>query len=318
MSESLHVVFGTGPVGIWTARALLEMGRRVRAVNRSGKRPDLMPADAEVVAADASNLQQAVEAARGADAVYQALNPPYHKWAEMFPPLQRAVMDAARAAGARYVSIDNLYGYGPVSGTLAERTPQQPNTKKGRLRLAMTREVLAAHERGDLRVAVLQSSDYYGPGVRLSQFGERTFPPLLAGKAADVAGSADLPHSYAYIEDVGRAAAVLGTRDEALGRVWFAPHAPAVTQRAMIEEACRQLGVAPRIRVIGPMMMRLAGLFVPAARESVEMLYQFMEPFTVSSAAIESAFGLEPTPVAEGIRRTLQWYRKEYPVASSQ
>jgi nucleoside-diphosphate-sugar epimerase len=175
----------------------------------------------------------------------------------------------------------------------------------------MTREVLDAHARGDVRAAILQSSDYYGPGVRLSQFGERTFRPMLAGKPADVTGRPDLPHSYAYIEDVGRAAAVLGTRDEALGRVWFAPHAPALTQRAMVEEASRQLGMKPRIRVIGPMMMRMAGLFVPAARESVEMLYQYTAPWVVSSAAIESAFGLTPTPATEGLRRTIDWWRTQ-------
>ena len=309
MSSEFHVIFGTGPVGIWTARALIESGHAVHAVNRSGKRPGLMPADVEIVAADVSDARQAADAARGAAVVYQALNPPYDKWSELFPPLQRAALEAARAAGARYVSIDNLYGYGPVSGTLTERTPQQPNTKKGRLRAAMTREVLEAHACGDVRAAVLQSSDYYGPGVTMSQFGVRTFPPMLAGKPADVTGCADAPHSYAYIEDVGRAAAVLGTRVEAPGRVWFAPHAGAATQQAMVEEACRQLGIPPRVHVISPLMMRLAGLFIPAARESVEMLYLYTGPFVVSSSAIESAFGLKPTPIAEGLTRTIEWWR---------
>jgi nucleoside-diphosphate-sugar epimerase len=311
MAATLHVILGTGPVGVWTARALREMGHEVRAVNRSGRRPGLMPEDVGIVAADVSDARQAIDAARGAAVVYQALNPPYDKWPELFPPLQRAALEAARAAGARYVSIDNLYGYGRFGGTLTERAAPNPNTRKGRLRAAMTRDVLDAHARGDVRAAILQSADYYGPGVTASQFGARTFPPMLAGKPADIAGSASMPHSYAYIEDVGRAAAVLGTRDEALGRLWFAPHAPAVTQRAMVEEACRQLGVPPRIRVISPFMMRLAGLFVPAARESVEMLYQFTEPFIVSSAAIESAFGLKPTPIAEGLKRTIEWWKRE-------
>jgi len=316
MNTGLNVIFGTGPVGIWTARALRESGQQLRAVNRTGKRPGLMPADVEIIAADLADPIQAVDAAQGAAVVYQALNPPYDRWPELFPSLQRTAMAAARAAGARYVSIDNLYGYGRAAGTLTEESLQQPISKKGRLRSAMTREVLDAHEGGELRAAILQSSDYYGPGVRVSQFGERTFGPMLAGKAADVSGSADLPHSYAYIEDVGRAAAVLGTRDEALGRVWFAPHAPAATQRAMVEEACRQLGIAPRIRVISPLMMRLAGLFVLAARESVEMLYQFTEPFVVSSAAIETAFGLMPTPMAEGLGRTIEWWKTEAAVSS--
>lgn len=317
MSGGLHLIFGTGPAGIWTARALREMGHDVRAVNRTGHRPGLLPADVQVVAADASDARQAIDAARGAAVVYQVLNPPYDKWVEQFPPLQRAVMEAAKAAGARYVSIDNLYGYGPAQGPLTEEARPQPNSKKGRLRLAMTQDVLEAHARGDLSAAILQSSDYYGPGVTQSQFGERTFKPLLAGRPSDVVGNADLPHSYAYIEDVGRAAAVLGTRAEAPGRVWFAPHAPAVTQRAMVEAACRHRGIPPRIRVISPLMMRLAGLFIVGARESVEMLYQYTAPWVVSSAAIESTFGLTPTPIDEGLKRTVDWWREPRPTAAA-
>ena len=46
-----HVIFGTGPVGCWTARALRAMDIPVRAINRSGKRPDLMPENVEMMAA---------------------------------------------------------------------------------------------------------------------------------------------------------------------------------------------------------------------------------------------------------------------------
>jgi len=312
MATDLHVILGTGPVSCWTATHLRQRGLRVRAVNRSGRRPDLMPAEVEIVAADVADQRQAIDACQGADVVYQALNPPYHQWAERFPALQASAMTAAETAGARYVSIDNLYGYGRVIGPISERTPMNPHTRKGRLRAAMTLEVLDAHASGRLRATILQSADYYGPGVTMSQFGERTFPPLLEGKPADVAGSANLRHAYAYIEDVGRAAAALGTCDDALGRVWIAPHAPAVTQREMVNEMARELGTTPRIRVISPLMMRLAGLFVPAAKESVEMLYQFTEPFEVDASAIERELGLAPTPLAEGLRRTLDWYRTRH------
>lgn len=106
MTPNLHVIFGTGPVGCWTARALRGQGKQVRAVNRSGARPDLMPADVEIVKADASDPVQAREAAKGAGVVYQALNPPYHLWNEFFPGLQTSVLGAAMAEDARYVSID--------------------------------------------------------------------------------------------------------------------------------------------------------------------------------------------------------------------
>ena len=107
MPTELDVIFGTGPVGCWTARALCRQGRAVRAVNRNGVRPDLMPADVQMVKADAADPTQARVATNGASAVYQALNPPYHLWHEFFPGLQASVLAAAKDANARYVSIEN-------------------------------------------------------------------------------------------------------------------------------------------------------------------------------------------------------------------
>ena len=49
-----HVIFGTGPVGTTLADELLERGKQVRLINRSGQ----VPAGAELVAVDASKLEQ--------------------------------------------------------------------------------------------------------------------------------------------------------------------------------------------------------------------------------------------------------------------
>ena len=309
MGSDLHVVLGTGPVGSWIARTLAERGYAVRVVNRSGKRTEFVPAEVEIVSADLSDAQQAIEAASGAAVLYQALNPPYDKWHELFPGLQRSALAAAKATGARYVSIDNLYMYDSSAGPITEQTRVAPASKKGELRRRMAEEVLAAHERGDVRAAILRSSDYYGPGVTGSALGDRVFPPILAGKAGEVLGGLDIPHSYAYIEDVARAAVELGTRDEALGRVWIAPHAPAPTQRQVLERVFDLAGRAPKYTTVTPFKMRLAGLFIPGAREMVEMMYEFTDPFVVDSSAIEAEFGLTPTPLDEGLARTVAWYR---------
>ena len=229
MLNELHVIFGTGPVGCWIARALREQNIPVLAVNRSGKRPDLLPDDVEMVAADASDHQQAKDVAKGAATIYQALNPPYHLWHKYFPSLQAGELAAAKAVGARYVSIENLYMY-DSSKPMAEDSPIAPRSKKGDLRAKMADEVMVAYQRGDVRATSLRSSDYYGPGVLGSAMGEMVFGNLVAGKKAQVGGSAKMPHSWAYIEDVGRAAVTLGTHEEALGKVWIAPHAPACTQ----------------------------------------------------------------------------------------
>ena len=308
MPDELHVIFGTGPVGCWTARALCGQGRAVRAVNRSGVRPSLMPGDVEMAKADIADPSQSATAATGAGVVYQALGTPYHLWHKLFPGLQASALSAAKTANARYVSIENLYMY-DSSRPMTESSPVAPVSRKGVLRQKMAEEVMAADMRGDVRTTTLRSSDYYGPGVLSSALGERVFGNLVAGKKAQLSGSTQMPHSFSYIEDVGLAAAALGTNDKALGQVWIAPHAPARTQGQMVEEACRVLGVEPRIRALPPLMMRIVGLFVPAARASVEMMYEFTAPFVVDSSRIEREFSLRATPVPVGIERTITWYR---------
>ena len=124
-----------------------------------------------------------------------------------------------------------------------------------------------------------------------------------------MSGSAILPHSFAYIEDVGRAAVALATHDAALGKVWIAPHAPACTQGEMVEKACKVLAIKPQIEVISPLMMRLVGCFIPEARATVEMMYEFTEPFIVDSNRVLQTFGVAATPVDSGIERTVNWYQ---------
>jgi nucleoside-diphosphate-sugar epimerase len=77
----------------------------------------------------------------------------------------------------------------------------------------------------------------------------------------------------------------------------------------MVEEACQVLGVEPRISAVSPLMMRVVGLFVPAARASVEMMYEFTAPFVVDSSRIEREFSLSATPIPAAIERTIEWYR---------
>ena len=132
MSE-LHIVFGTGPLGRWTAEALIKMGKSVRMVNRSGKM-DNPPAGVEIVASDAYDAARNIQTTKNAAAIHQCAQPHYYEWPEKFPPLQKAILEAAGVNGAKLIVGDNLYMYGHFTGSLREDFPIQPNTKKGRVR----------------------------------------------------------------------------------------------------------------------------------------------------------------------------------------
>ena len=312
--STLHVVFGTGALGRATVSALARRGHRVRAVNRAGQSRGL-PAGVEFVRADAAEPAEARAAARGAAVVYQCAQPGYTEWPARFPPLQASILGAARAAGARLVVGDNLYMYGPTDGPLVETLPYAATTRKGAVRARMAEALLEAHARGEVEVALGRASDFFGPGVSGSAVGERLFHAVARGKAAGVFGDPDALHTYTFVEDFGEALAVLGERDEALGRAWHVPSAPTGTTRAFVERAFQIAGHPPRVRAAGRTLMRLVGLAVPEVRESVEMLYAFERPFVVDHSAYAAAFGDHATPLVESLTRALGGSRDRVGVA---
>ncbi len=85
------------PVGSALARPIARRGEKVRVVTRSGSgRVD----GTERVAADAADAEPLAAAAAGADAIYNCVNPPYHRWAQDWPPIAAALLAAAEATGA--------------------------------------------------------------------------------------------------------------------------------------------------------------------------------------------------------------------------
>jgi nucleoside-diphosphate-sugar epimerase len=60
---------------------------------------------------------------------------------------------------------------------------------------------------------------------------------------------------------------------------------------------------------MGKLMMMVGGLFIPEAKESVEMMYEFEQPFIVDSSKFEKTFGMKATPIREAIKETVAWYQ---------
>jgi nucleoside-diphosphate-sugar epimerase len=314
-NEELHVVFGTGPVGMAVMDALMQRGKRVRMVNRSGRAR--VPDGVEVLGGDATDETFAREASEGASVVYFALNPPYDKWPELFPPLQAGVLEGAAAAGAKLVAMENLYMYGPTDGRqLTEDLPLAPNTRKGSVRARMSEELMEAHRSGKVRVAIGRASDYFGPRVLSSAAGEQVFGRAVRGKSVQLAGDPDQPHTYSYVPDIGKGLAILGEREEALGQAWHLPSPETLTTREFVEMIFQEVGKPARVQAAPKILLRAIGLFNPGIRETIEMLYEFEEPFVVDDSKFEREFGEQATPLREAIQRTVRWYREERPAGT--
>lgn len=308
--SGIHVVFGTGAIGLALLDELAAAGLPARGVNRSGQAE--VPTGVEIIAGDASDSEFAVRAAAGAAVVYQCLNPPYHRWAELFPPLQDAAVQAARKNGARYVSFENTYMYGDTHGApMTEMTALGAHTRKGRVRLAMAEELRELGAGSSLEVTTARASDYFGPrGTYQSPLGDLVIGAALNGKPCRVMGNPDQPHSYTYIPDAARTLAALGTRDGVAGEVFHVPNAPVQSTREIIDAISDQLGRRLKVSIAPRAVLRLMGLFNPAVRELDEMAYEFTQPFVVDSAKAETRLGLAPTPLDRAIADTIAWFRR--------
>jgi len=82
-----------------------------------------------------------------------------------------------------------------------------------------------------------------------------------------------------------------------------------MTQGELVRLFAEEAGMEPKISSMGRLMMSIGGLFIPEAKESVDMMYEFETPFVIDSSKFEQTFGMQATPIREAIRETVAWYR---------
>ena len=303
--SDLHVVLGSaGAVGSLLVAELARAGRPVRAVQRRPAVGAAEPSGVELRVADVGDPAGAAEAVAGAAVVYVCVQPAYTRWTTEFVPLVRTIADAATRAGARLVMLDNLYGYGPVTGPMTEDLPLVATTRKGRARAAIATDLLARHARGDLAVTLGRASDFVGPtGVSIPNL--LLLDRAATGRRGRWVGRLDQPHSVSHTVDVARSLAVLGGDERAYGRAWHLPVAPALTGGELVTLTHRLAGVAAGPGLVTPLQHRLAGLFVPDIREGNELMYEFTAPFVVDDADFRRTFGGSATPLEDAVATSL-------------
>ena len=313
---ALHIVVGNGAIGSAVARQLADAGEDVRVLTRRGG-PSV--GRIEHLAIDATDTAALTSASRHAVAIHNCANPPYHRWATDWPPLAGALLAAAEATGAVYAITGNLYPYGPQDGAMTESTADGATDAKGMIRAQMWREAKALHEAGRIRAVEVRAADYYGPGITSQgHFGERTLPQLLSGKAIQLLGNVDVPHSFTYVPDVARALIAAAANPQMWGGIWHVPTATARTQREMATAIADAAG-APKARVRATpwALLRVIGIANPMIREIIKLAYQFDRPYVLDSTRSQVMLGQQPTPLAEGITETIAWWRARQGTAAA-
>jgi nucleoside-diphosphate-sugar epimerase len=326
MTRPTVLVLGAnGRLGAAAATAFAEAGWRVLAQRR--RAPALADARIATVALPLDDLDALADAARGARVVVHAVNPPYTRWASEALPLARAAMDLAQRLDADFLLPGNVYGFGSaMPAVLAADTPERPDTRKGRIRVAMEEEMRERGPRG-LRSAVLRAGDFFG-GTGTGSWFDLVIAKSAAAGTLVYPGPLDQPHAWAYLPDLARAFVAVAERGLPAGctHLPFAGHT--LTGRellAAIEAAAPAAGLAVRAggwkhRTLPWPLLRIGGLVVPMWRELAEMRYLWQRPHALDGTALRNFAGPLPrTPLAQAIvasLRALQAPAPEHAAAS--
>lgn len=304
------VLGATGGIGGAVAAKLLANGYSVRAMHRNAAANAARLPGYDWVGGDAMNRDDVVKAAAGVELIVHAVNPPgYRNWGTLVLPMIDNTIAAAEASGARILMPGNVYNFGPETfGSIAEDSPQNPSTVKGKIRVALEERLAAAARRGT-QVILVRAGDFFGPGAGGSWFAQAVVKPGAPIKAITNPADPGVGHQWAYLPDVAETMVRLVARAEEL------PAFARFHMEGFWDHDGRQLGNAIR-RVTGraglPVRrfpwwaLRLARPFVPVFRELLEMRYLWQRELHMRNDRLVAFLGAEPhTPIDQAVRETL-------------
>jgi 2-alkyl-3-oxoalkanoate reductase len=325
----LNLITGaTGLLGSHIAEQLVERGERVRALVRSSSDTSFLRSlGVELFTGDLNDAASLPGATAGADTVYHcaARVGDWGPW----PAFQAGVIDATgnllnacqKVGVGRVLHVSSIIVYGHPHERADRFAEDEPTGQNLWLwgdyycRAKIAAEELCRRYPGPL--TIVRPSWIYGPRDRTSL--PRVFKALEAGRAA-VVGRGDNRLNIVYVADVADGAIRAANSPVALGRAYNLSSEGEMTQREFLDWLTNALG-RPRVRWHLPYRFAFAGGFLgeivgrairlgrpPHFTRYVVALLGRSTRFSIERARKE--LGWEPrVPAAEGLRRTLEWYR---------
>ena len=214
-------------------------------------------------------------AAMGADIIVNGWNPAYPDWQRLVPGLTAQVIDAAKLSGATVVVPGNVYVFGAdTPAPWSEMTPHRAENPLGQIRRTME----AAYRASGVPTIVLRAGDFLDTQASGNWF-DMILTKRLAKGRFDYPGSPDIPHAWAFLPDLCRAAVQLAEMRARLPRFADIPF-PGYTAsgedlRAGLE---RMTGNPVRLNRMSWLPLQLARPVWPMARSIIEMRYLWQTP----------------------------------------
>ncbi len=308
------ILGSTGSIGYAFAKEVLKHGEQVTLLVRNkgkaeklfGKRPSL-----RVVEGDAQDGELLEKLCSEATHIFHGINYPYHKWRGNMEHVTQNVIAAAAVNKATILFPGNIYNYG-LTFSIQETSPQQPNTRKGAIRVKLEQMLQKAASAGKCTVINVRLPDFWGPHV-LNEAMAPTFRGALRGKPMPWLFRNDIPHQLVYTPDAALAFYELAKRSpiEAYSLYNFAGEV-VPSMKEWQEQIAAAAGIKPRHKLYGKGLFKFLGLFMPVMKEISEMGYLWENTLLLDDGKLRKTLpNLYRTPMPLAIADTLQWF-KEY------
>jgi dihydroflavonol-4-reductase len=319
LAMKVLVTGATGKVGHAVARGLAERGDEVRALVRDIQRAaHVLPAGVEPVRGDVTDHGSLAAAVEGCELVFNAMGIPEQWLADegLFDRVNaegtRAVAEAARRAGARrlvHTSTEDVF-HAERGGRFDESSVATYPKGTAYERSKQRAEELALAARDGLEVVIVNPAGVYGPGPSASvSFDKDLFAPLVR-KRLPALPPGGLGLVYVDGVAVGHLLAADKGRD---GERYILCDAH-VTLRDLAKTVVRVAGrgrVPPTLPL--PLARAMAGGGEALSRLirrppllSRGQLFYFRWDATPDSTKAQTELGWKPTPLEDGVRRTLE------------
>ena len=283
--KTIAILGANGRLANEAMQAFHQAGYKVIAVTRNGEVRSC-PEAVEKRSADAMDIRQLIEAAQGADFIFNGINPPYTKWAEMALTLSKNILAVAKALEAVHLFPGNVYNYGTsIPAVCDESSPFNGDTKKGLLRVEMERLFAAETE---VKTVVLRAGDFYGGTGTGSWFDLVITSKLKQGKFT-YPGDLETVHTWAYLPDLAAAFVEIANRTETLpafSDYLFAGHA--MTGREMKSAVEQATNKTLKTATVPWRLLRMMGIIVPMMKEVCEVAYLWDQPHRLDGVRLKA------------------------------
>ncbi|UXD88601.1 NAD-dependent epimerase/dehydratase family protein [Thalassolituus hydrocarboniclasticus] len=286
-----------------------EFTDNIRLVSRN---PRKINDSDQLFKADLLDAEQTLRAVEGSEIVYLTAGLPINtaQWVEQWPIIMRNVIDACSTHQVKLVYFDNTYMYPQNSTPLTEESPFAPVGAKGRVRAAITRQLLEAMQAGRIKALICRAPEFYGPGQTQSITNSVVLEPLLKGDKARVFLRDDTLRSLIYTPDASRAMALLGNTPDAYNQTWHLPcDDNRLTYKEFIRLAADIFATTADYQVMEAWKLKFAALINRKVRETEELLPRYKADNIFVSDKFKRRF---PDFVVTPYQRGLQAMRDGY------